>query len=281
MSEIREILSSAQAAEARGESGEASRLLRQAASYYRDRQMLKRAAQMLRQARRVEGVEDDEIFGFGADFEGSASQPTLAAPTAWEAKVLPFELPSQRRARMRFTRMRARLSLVIGPTGTGKSEWLKSLNAQNSDWGEGLGNPHPTFIEIVQPLTKDAEDKLLAWLQPAARAAFLLVCADVPRPALVLSGEFGEEPIHDTSSLVNAVPHLSPSVLSLVEAVHPFETPSAEDLAALGAALAQSRGITLPAEVLNQLVELTVRAQRGAHEMVSLISRIPPGNYRP
>lgn len=274
MSEIREILSNAQAAEARGEPGEASRLLREAASYYRDRQMLKRAAQMLRQARRVEGVEEhsDEIFGFGADFEGQVARPVVApAPTPWQVNVPPFELPSQRRARMRFTRMRARLNLVIGPTGTGKSEWLRSLGA-----GDDFRH-----LEISQPLTVDAEDELLAWLQPGPRSAFLVVCAAVPRPALVLSGEFGDEPIYDTNALVDAIPQLSQKILSRVDAIHSFEAPSRDQLIELGAAIAQSRGIGISDEVLGHLVGLALQAQRGAHEMVSLITRIPPGTYRP
>ena len=69
MSEIRRLLSDAQDAERRGKKDEASRLLRVAAAWYRDRQMLKKAAQMLRHARRVEGVEEDEpeaVFGFEA-----------------------------------------------------------------------------------------------------------------------------------------------------------------------------------------------------------------------
>ena len=40
-------------------------------------------------------------------------------------------------------------------------------------------------------------------------------------PALVLQGEHGEEPIHDTASLVGKVPHLSARVLARVDAVTP------------------------------------------------------------
>ena len=76
MSEIRRLLSDAQDAERRGKKEEAVRLLRSAAAWYRDRQMLKRAAQMLRQARRVEGVTDEEesgeaVFGFEQEDEAT------------------------------------------------------------------------------------------------------------------------------------------------------------------------------------------------------------------
>lgn len=70
MSEIRELLSAAQQAEIRGEHAEAVRLLRQAAAFYRDRGFATRAMQMLRHARRLEGVEDEEL-----DFRPRAVPP--------------------------------------------------------------------------------------------------------------------------------------------------------------------------------------------------------------
>jgi hypothetical protein len=62
MSEIRALLSAAQQAEIRGDVAEAARLLRSAAGYYRERQLMSRALQMLRHARRVEGLPPDEAL---------------------------------------------------------------------------------------------------------------------------------------------------------------------------------------------------------------------------
>ena len=318
-----------------------------AAAWYRDHQMLRRAGQMLRQARRVEGIEEDEpaeaVFGFdpepepelGSDghegpvmveqrvpqladpaidawcsfccrpktevgplvagpagayvcancLEASASlleSPRTSPPrssraesrdpaTPWEVKALSFELASQRRARSRFTRSRSRLSLVIGLEGTGKSAWLQSLGAQ----------PDLRHLEVTQPLSADEEDELLRWLEPASRSAFLVVRAPVPPPALVLQGEHGEEPLHDTASLINAVPHLSARILARVDAVIAFEPPHPEELASLAQSLAEARGVWLPEAALTQLVALALRAQRGAHELATLIARIPPGKYGP
>ena len=342
MSEIRRLLSDAQDAERRGKKEEASRLLRIAAAWYRDRQMLKRAGQMLRHARRVEGIEEEEpgdaVFGFGEDFEGGPAPevaegpalveqrvpqladpaldawcsfccrpksevgPLVAGPAGayvckgclqtsasllslsplgervgergdgpWEVKALPFELTSQRRARARFTRSRARLALVIGPEGTGKSAWLQSLGTQ----------PDLRHLEVTRPLTADEEIELLNWLEPAARSAFLVVRAPVPPPALVLQGEHGEEPLHDTAALVDSVPHVSARVLSRVDAVIPFDPPHPEELVSLAQALAEARGVWLPESTLTQLVSLALRAGRGAHELATLIARIPPGKYGP
>lgn len=340
MSEIRRLLSDAQDAERRGKKEEASRLLRIAAAWYRDRQMLKRAGQMLRQARRVEGVEEEAgeaVFGFGEDFDGPAPElgpalveqrvpqladpgleawcsfccrpkaevgPLVAGPAGayvcqgcletssallsvslppagervgvradgpWQVKALPFELASQRRARARFTRVRSRLALVIGPEGTGKSAWVESLG----------GQADLRHLEVTRPLTADEEAELLRWLEAPARSAFLVVRAPVPPPALVLQGEHGEEPLHDTASLVDSVPHVSARVLARVDAVIPFDPPHPEELVSLAQALAEARGVWLPESALAQLVSLSLRAQRGAHELSALIARIPPGKYGP
>lgn len=338
MSEIRDLLSSAQAAEQRGRRDEAGRLLRQAAAFYRDRQMLRRAAQMLRQARRVEGLQDEAaegVFGFddepgevvlelpepefesgGVAFEQRSPQlaepgldawcsfccrpgtevgPLVAGPAgayvcaacvstssgllrqapaaapAWEVRSLTFELPAQRRARLRFERARARLALVIGPEGTGKSAWLSSLGAQ-----DGLRR-----LEVEGPLAPEAEEELLRWVQAPARSAFLVVRGPVPPPALVLQGEHGDEPLHDTATLVDAVPQLSPRLLGAVDAVLPFEHPAEADLARLAGALAQARGVVLSDAVLAQVVAIALKAQRGAHELATLIARLAPGAYRP
>ncbi len=337
MSEIRRLLSDAQDAERRGKKEEASRFLRIAAAWYRDRQMLKRAGQMLRQARRVEGVvEEDEsgeaVFGFEQEDEATPEvaepsegrmlveqrAPQLADPaldawcsfcckpkaevgplvagpagaylcasclglsatllggppistTQWEVRALAFELAAQRRARTRFTRSRSRLALVIGPEGTGKSAWLQSLGAQ----------PDLRQLEIGRPLSPDEEDELLRWLEPSGRSAFLVVRSAVPAPALVLQGEHGEEPLHDTASLVDAVPQLSPRVLARVDAVIPFELPNPEELVCLAQAIAEARGVWLPESALTQLVAISLKAQRGVHELATLIARIPPGKYGP
>lgn len=374
MSEIRTLLANAQAAELRGEKEDAARLLREAASWYRDRQQLRRAAQMLRQARRVEGLEDDSdaVFGFGAEFEGEVVAeplpevavsspgrellqqrgPQLADPSvdawcsfccrpkaevgaliagpagafvcrgcveksaalhparlephragaseegaterdrAWaesptvatdrsqrargpgqrleilEVRTLPHELPAQRRARERFLRLRARLSLVIGPTGAGKSAWLDTVRG-----------PDVRQVELDARLTADDEADLLGWLEAPARAAFLVVRAAVPPAALVLQGAHGPEPIHDTATLAAAIPHASAALLRRVDAVHAFELPDEVALGALARALAASRGVTLPGPALERLVALALRAGTGAHELVTLLARIPPGTY--
>ncbi|MGV3621592.1 MAG: ClpX C4-type zinc finger protein [Archangium sp.] len=318
MSEIRSLLANAQSAELRGERVEAARLLREAATYYRDRQQLRRAAQMLRQARRVEGLPEEEVdesvFGFEAPEDKvlvEQREPKLAdpnaeawcsfccrpkaevgplvggptgsfvcsscvgvsgkllnvevpsphrgdgqgeGPTTWKIASLSHQLPSQRRATQRLTRLRARLTLVIGPTGSGKSAWLATLGDVR-------------ILDGSAPMTLSDEP------------TFIVITAEPPPPALILQGEHGPEPIHDTATLSKSLPHLDRKLIEQIDAVFPFESPSREALRELAHALASSRGLSLPETALTQLTELAHRSGRGAHELTALLARIPTGSY--
>lgn len=311
MSEIRTLLANAQAAELRGDKPEAARILREAASYYRERQQLTQAARMLRQARKAEGLpdepeEDESVFGFEAPDRVLIEQrtPQLADPAidawcsfcckpksevgglvagpagsficagctaisaslsrgesagvkgeAWTITRLTHELPSQSRATRRLTRLRSQLTLVIGPTGSGKSAWLKTLGEIQ-------------LIDAGQSRTRNTSVPV-----------FLDITAEVPSPALVLQGEHGPEPLHDTASLARALPELDAQLLAGVDAVFSFEAPGVEELAGLARALATERGIAVSDEVLTQVAQLAHRSGRGAHELVALLARIPPGKY--
>jgi energy-coupling factor transporter ATP-binding protein EcfA2 len=61
MPDFRALLSAAQQAEIKGDKPEAIRILREAAAAFRERDMIPRAQQMLRQIRRLEGVPADEL----------------------------------------------------------------------------------------------------------------------------------------------------------------------------------------------------------------------------
>lgn len=364
MSEIRNLLARAQESETRGRHDEAAEWLLKAATWYRDRQMLRRAAQMLRQVRRVRGLPeepepDESAFGFeeeraarGSDGDEGLEEeetllrrdrrtlveqrsPQLADPAldAWcsfccrpKLEVGPLvagpagaficaacsalangllgeeharvavspgpprvvvaatpahELPAQRAARERFARAPARLTLVLGPEGAGKSAWLKTLGAPVEPPLTRLAGPL-LVIEATRTFSEDDEARLLAWLdeRPAHRAV-VAVRAPLPAPVLVLKGEAGEEPLYDTASLGETVRQLSARVLARVDAVLGLDAPDEAALEALGAALAGARGVSLPEATLRQLVGLAHRSGRAAHELAALLARIPPGRYGP
>lgn len=278
--------------------------------------MMKKAAQMLRQARRVEGIVEeeppDEVFGFGADFEGDAvpparmlveqREPKLADPSvdAWcsfccrpksevgamvggptgsficrncsalslslsgegqgagrrevQLQSLAYELPSQRRARERFMQLRPTLALLIGPSGSGKTAFAQSI--------------------------ADAGLKIVRSAGEVSGPSLVVLTAPVPPPAFTLEGPHGAEPIHDTATLNAAFPQLSVAFLRRVDAVHTFDALSEGELVGLGEALSRQRDVELPAQALQRLAEISIKSGRGAHEIVSLLRRIPAGAYR-
>ena len=59
MSDARQLLADAQAAEVKGDKVEAIRLLRRAAELYRDKQLGSKALKVLRHIRRLEGIDED------------------------------------------------------------------------------------------------------------------------------------------------------------------------------------------------------------------------------
>jgi hypothetical protein len=72
MSDARQLLADAQAAEVKGDKAEAIRLLRRAAEVYRDKKLGTKALKVLRHIRRLEGKDED-------------------APSPLEEPVMPFE----------------------------------------------------------------------------------------------------------------------------------------------------------------------------------------------
>lgn len=190
-------------------------------------------------------------------------------------------LPAQAAARARLERARPKLALVVGPEGSGKSAFLRTLGTPVEPPLERLMGD-VLAIDLTAPLTPADEGKLLRWLdEHPQRRAILAARGAVPRPVLVLKGEHGDEPVFDTAALGESVTHLSPAGLSRVDAVLPLEPPDRAALEALARALLEVRGVALPDEAVAQLVDLAEKAGRGAHELAALIARIPPGRYTP
>lgn len=190
-------------------------------------------------------------------------------------------LPAQEAARARFERARPKLALVVGPEGSGKSTFLRTLGVPVEPPLERLMGD-VVAIDLTAPLSQADEAKLLRWLdEHPQRRAILAARGAVPRPVLVLKGEHGDEPVFDTAALGESVTHLSPAGLARVDAVLPLEPPDRPALEALAKALLEVRGVVLVEEAVAQLVDLAEKAGRGAHELAALIARIPPGRYAP
>lgn len=315
MSEIRELLASAQSAETRGDKAEAARLLREAAAVYRDRDMLRRAAQMLRQARRVEGIEasDEAVFGFGED---SSTVPEMASRE-------PALLPEGTDAWCSFC-CRPRIevgALVSGPTGSyicqactdlaarllggntvhvevppsfelaSQLRARKKFEARPPRLGLALGPQGTGKSTWAYALSESARCRVVKVKSDADRldhdirseksSVLLVVTADIPAPSFVLKRDGEDEAIYDTATLVKTVPQVPPALLAQVDAVFLFEPLDEGSLMGLGRSLAAQKRITLDEASVRSLVALAIQSGRGAHELAALLGRLPPGVYSP
>ncbi|MBL9037964.1 MAG: hypothetical protein JNG84_05555, partial [Archangium sp.] len=100
-----------------------------------------------------------------------------------------------------------------------------------------------------------------------------------PTPAVVLRGEAGDdEAVYTTEAIRDASGGaLSLELAAAVDAVIALAPLSTDELTVLARYLIDARGLEIPPETVAQLVALAERAGRGAHELASLISRLPPG----
>jgi hypothetical protein len=125
---VRELLAGAQAAEARGDKGEAISLLKRAAEVYRDAQNPARALKMLRHIRRLEGFDEDfeDVAAMVSQLPDASPQAEEPAPEVPRSRGRMIEergptlAPAELDAWCSFCcRPRREVGpLVAGPTGT-------------------------------------------------------------------------------------------------------------------------------------------------------------------
>ncbi|MBL8917468.1 MAG: hypothetical protein JNJ54_01290 [Myxococcaceae bacterium] len=211
-----------------------------------------------------------------------AELPVPAPTASRRPAALRHQLPSQSKAKTIWDRRLPKVALVLGPEGAGKTTFLESLGQPIARPLSRLPDTDTLLVDLNTPLTPEDEAALQAWLDAhPKRRAVLAARGDAPRPVLVLQGEHGEEPVYDTNSLSQAVAsHLSPGLLSKVDAVLPLPTPDHEALLHLAKSLLAARDIELPADALESIVALAERSGRGARELAALIARIPAGRYK-
>jgi hypothetical protein len=211
-----------------------------------------------------------------------AALPVPAPSAPRRAVATSHQLPSQAKAKATWDRRRPKVALVLGPEGAGKTTFLETLGQPVARPFSRLPDTETLLVDLNSPLSPDDEAALQAWLDAhPKRRAVLAARGDAPRPVLVLQGEHGEEPVYDTDSLSQAVAsHVSPRLLSKVDAVLPLPSPDREALLHLAKSLLAAREIELPADALDALVALAERSGRGARELAALIARIPAGRYK-
>ncbi|MBK7858736.1 MAG: ClpX C4-type zinc finger protein [Archangiaceae bacterium] len=291
MSDVRQVLAEAQAAEARGDKSQAISLLKRAAELYRDGQNHQRALKMLRHIRRLEGIEELEVLE-----GGNAPGPQGRRRRVIEERGPQAADPSLDAWCSFCCRPKAEAGpLVSGPTGS--FICASCLGAAQGFLG-GLPLPRARSPELL-PHQQTAAERLsrgrlglllgpagsgkstvlaalagatcleveaLLTAVPEAPKVVLAVRADPPAPPLVFKGQ----PVWDTATLVAACGAVLPeAVLARVDAVAVLPAFDEPALTALAARL----GVTEGAEAL---VALALKAAAPARELCALVARLGP-----
>lgn len=178
----------------------------------------------------------------------------------------------------------ARLVLVTGPEGTGKSAYLQDLERRGVGTRGSVRDAAKVLLLDGFDQLPEAERAFFAerFLDEPGLRAVISVRADAPLEPLTLLSDDGPFILHPTASIIASLGGVVPSALAdRVDAVAVFEPLSDAELKELAQKFAEQRAsdLDLSEDVLNALVQLSARSGRGGRELEALLRRIPPGSW--
>jgi hypothetical protein len=223
------------------------------------------------------------------------TQPVATAPPPIESRPVVrddrrFKLVGQSAARKVVeTAMRSeiRLGMIIGPEGTGKTEFLNQLEAnglgvrlQPADLARGVPDGR-LFVDSAEQLDCRMQERVLSSLDQPKRQVFLACRGRVPKIKLTLKSASEELPLYGTSALAKAVDgELEAELLERVEIVAVFTDLGIEELLQITRNMITEREkLRLPEKAILALAKSAAKSARAGHELQALIRRIPPGAW--
>jgi hypothetical protein len=307
---VRQLLAGAQAAEARGDKGEAISLLKQAAEVYRDAQNPGRALKMLRHIRRLEGFDEDfeDVAAMVSQLPDAALQAAEPAPEVARSRGRMIEergptlAPGELDAWCSFCcRPKREVGpLVAGPTGTficascigvarallgaGAAEQLSSskrpvaLPHQEAAW-KRVNKPGSKVALLLGPAGSGRTTLLAALSGPGVAVVDLDAPLEALPPAQRVIVAVRAEPPPPPLTIAGQPVYDTATLLAACGALVPEHVLAQVDAvgvlppfdAAALHALAQQLGASEGAE---QLVALALKAPRPAQELRALIARL-------
>jgi len=178
--------------------------------------------------------------------------------------------------------------LVVGPEGSGKTAFLRSLERR------GAGKYLSTAAALAEPwgderLLVDGLDaanrgdqQILADALGRVRRAVIAVRGSALPPPLVIGSEAGELPVYATRDLLLACGDaLPPAVAEKIQLAASFRAAAPEELVEIARRLLVARAaeLDLSDDLVQALAAEAARSPRGAHELRALLDRIPAGSW--
>jgi ClpX C4-type zinc finger len=201
-----------------------------------------------------------------------------------------FKLVGQSSARKLVeTAMRSEIGLgmIIGPEGTGKTEFLNHLEASGlgarlepDDIARGFPDGR-LFVDSAERLDLRMQERVLSALDQPKRQVFLACRGRVPKIKLALKSASEELPLYGTSALAKAIDgELGAELLERVEVVAVFTALGIEELLQITRnMIAEREKLRLPEKAILALAKSAATSGRAGHELHALIRRIPPGAW--
>lgn len=183
-------------------------------------------------------------------------------------------------------RLEARLILLFGPIGCGKTTYLLNLARQ------GLGRylerldqlPERSgwiFVDLGEGSSTAELDGIATWLAAdRRRGAIIALRGAPPAPRFTLQGEDVAVRMFSPPSLVEATGgRLSLALAERVQIAACLEPLGAAELQEVARRLTHGRA-ELDDEALSSIASAALRSGRGAHELVALLRQVPAGSWR-
>ncbi|MHB8877619.1 MAG: ClpX C4-type zinc finger protein, partial [Myxococcaceae bacterium] len=190
-------------------------------------------------------------------------------------------------------RLNARLVLILGPEGCGKTAYLRDLERRglghyvcDSSTAAKAPKEQRLLIDASGPRQGQLSEADLPWLLElfgsANRQAFVAMRGEPGPPSFAVKSEDTELPMYSSNELVAATGgRLSAALASQVQVTAPFRQLTVAELTEIARRLAVGRAseLDLSEELLAALADEAARSGRGGRELESLITRLPSGSW--
>ncbi len=181
---------------------------------------------------------------------------------------------------------RARLALLVGPEGSGKTLCLRALEEEGlGQYAEAIDGASigrgALLLDGAERLSMEALRQLALAL--GANPFPCVLAARGTRPsAMQLRDSDRRFALHGTQELARAtggkIPH---ELLRLVRTAASLPAPTVQDLSRMAKRLLEHRGLGASSELAARIAAEASRSGDGGHEVRALVDRVPAGTWKP